>query len=277
MEWLNSELINFAAICKHLSLTEAAKELGKSKAQVSRQLAMLETALGVTLVHRTTRKLVLTDHGKSISPLALETLSKLQELNYRARSLSDCISGKFKITMPNSIASSIFGSILRKLQERYPAVIFEISSSNKVENLLESNVDIAIRLNDVVDDNLIAHKVGNYNDVLISNDSNEKSSTLLIYKNHSNKEEIRKNYCDVIEVDNTSILLNFVEQGVGLGVIPNYLLKDSSHQELLKVTHTFSTEKSMYVAYPYQNPLPRKLAEISSFIRLELTAILGEK
>ncbi|MDF4798145.1 LysR family transcriptional regulator, partial [Vibrio parahaemolyticus] len=206
MEWLNSELINFAAICKHLSLTEAAKELGKSKAQVSRQLAMLETALGVTLVHRTTRKLVLTDHGKSISPLALETLSKLQELNYRARSLSDCISGKFKITMPNSIASSIFGSILRKLQERYPAVIFEISSSNKVENLLESNVDMAIRLNDVVDDNLIAHKVGNYNDVLISNDSNEISSTLLIYKNHSNKEEIRKNYCDVIEVDNTSIL-----------------------------------------------------------------------
>ncbi|MDG2790929.1 hypothetical protein P7M42_07295, partial [Vibrio parahaemolyticus] len=50
-----------------------------------------------------------------------------------------------------------------------------------------------------------------------------------------------------------------------------------SHQELLKVTHTYSTEKSMYVAYPYQNPLPRKLAEISSFIRLELTAILGEK
>ncbi|TOI73681.1 LysR family transcriptional regulator, partial [Vibrio parahaemolyticus] len=138
-------------MCKHLSLTEAAKELGKSKAQVSRQLAMLETALGVTLVHRTTRKLVLTDHGKSISPLALETLSKLQELNYRARSLSDCINGKFKITMPNSIASSIFGSILRKLQERYPAVIFEISSSNKVENLLESNVDMAIRLNDVVD------------------------------------------------------------------------------------------------------------------------------
>ncbi|TOK58913.1 LysR family transcriptional regulator, partial [Vibrio parahaemolyticus] len=66
-------------------------------------------------------------------------------------------------------------------------------------------------------------------------------------------------------------------QGVGLGVIPNYLLKDSSHQELLKVIHTFSTEKSMYVAYPYQSPLPRKLAEISSFIRLELTAILGEK
>ncbi|EGR2044174.1 LysR family transcriptional regulator, partial [Vibrio parahaemolyticus] len=56
-----------------------------------------------------------------------------------------------------------------------------------------------------------------------------------------------------------------------------YLLKGSSHQELLKVTHTYSTEKSMYVAYPYQNPLPRKLAEISSFIRLELTAILGEK
>ncbi len=65
-------------------------------------------------------------------------------------------------------------------------------SSNKVENLLESNVDMAIRLNDVVDNNLIAHKVGNYNDVLISNDSNEISSTLLIYKNHSNKEEIRK-------------------------------------------------------------------------------------
>lgn len=277
MEWLNSELINFAAICKHLSLTEAAKELGKSKAQVSRQLAMLETDLGVTLVHRTTRKLVLTDHGESIKPLALDTLNKLQELNYRARSLSDCISGKFKITMPNSIASSIFGGILRKLKEKYPAVIFEISSSNKVENLLESSVDMAIRLNDVVDDTLIAHKVGNYHDVLISRDINEETKTLLIYKSHSNKEEISNNYCDIIEVDNTSILLNFVEQGVGSGVIPNYLLKGSSNRNVLKVTDTFNIEKSMYIAYPYQNPLPRKLAEISSFIRSELAALLDEK
>ncbi|MDG2810294.1 LysR family transcriptional regulator, partial [Vibrio parahaemolyticus] len=58
MELMNNELICFAAICKHLSLTEASKELGKSKAQVSRQLAALEKHLGVTLVHRTTRKLV---------------------------------------------------------------------------------------------------------------------------------------------------------------------------------------------------------------------------
>lgn len=276
MELMNSELICFAAVCKNLSLTEASKELGKSKAQVSRQLTSLEKQLGVTLVHRTTRKLVLTDHGESIKELAIEALDNLQELNYRAKSLSDCISGKFKITMPNSIASSIFGEVLKGLQDRYPAVNFEISSSNNIENLLESNVDMAIRLNNVVDDALIAHKVANYNDVLISKIDDIKNKTLLIYKNHSSKELIKKNYNDVIEVDNTSILMNFVARGVGVGVIPNYLMKGSHINSHIHIAEIFDTERSMYIAYPYQNPLPRKLAEISVFIRAELDSILNQ-
>ncbi|MEZ8062166.1 MULTISPECIES: LysR family transcriptional regulator [Vibrio] len=275
MELMNNELICFAAVCKHLSLTEASKELGKSKAQVSRQLAALEKQIGVTLVHRTTRKLVLTDHGESIKELAIEALDNLQALNYRAKSLSDCIGGKFKITMPNSVASSIFGEILKGLKERYPAVNFEVSSNNNVENLLESNIDIAIRLNNVVDETLIAHEVGNYNDIVISQIDNTKNNTLLIYKRHSNKEEIKQRYSDVIEVDNTSILMNFVSKGVGVGVIPNYLMKGSQINKNIHITQVFDTERSMYIAYPYQNPLPRKLVEISAFIRMELDRILN--
>ncbi|MGO2159240.1 MAG: LysR family transcriptional regulator [Vibrio toranzoniae] len=275
MELMNNELICFAAVCKHLSLTEASKELGKSKAQVSRQLAALEKQIGVTLVHRTTRKLVLTDHGESIKELAIEALDNLQALNYRAKSLSDCISGKFKITMPNSVASSIFGEILKGLKERYPAVNFEVSSNNNVENLLESNTDIAIRLNNVVDETLIAHEVGNYNDIVISQLDNTQNNTLLIYKRHSNKEEIKQRYSDVIEVDNTSILMNFVSKGVGVGVIPNYLMKGSQINKNIHITQVFDTERSMYIAYPYQNPLPRKLVEISAFIRMELDRILN--
>lgn len=204
----------------------------------------------------------------------VKALESLQELNYRASSLSECINGKFKITMPNSIASSIFGSVLKGLQERYPAVNFEISSSNNVENLLESNVDLAIRLNNIIDDTLIAHKIGDYNDVLISTVNNANNNTLLIYKNHSNKESIKKQYTDVIEVDNTSILINFVSEGVGVGVIPNYLVKGNHIDNNIQISQNFDIERSMYIAYPYQNPLPRKLAEISTFIRSELSKIL---
>jgi len=70
--------------------------------------------------------------------------------------------------------------------------------------------------------------------------------------------------------------MNFVANGIGVGVIPNYLMK-GSHVNNLHVTQTFDTERSMYIAYPYQNPLPRKLAEISTFIREELTTILSNK
>jgi DNA-binding transcriptional LysR family regulator len=121
---------------------------------------------------------------------------------------------------------------------------------------------------------LIAHKVANYNDILISKIDDTKNNTLLIYKNHSSKELIKKNYNDVIEVDNTSILINFVARGVGVGVIPNYLMKDSHINSHIHTVEIFDTERSMYIAYPYQNPLPRKLAEISTFIRAELASIL---
>ncbi|MBO0160427.1 LysR family transcriptional regulator, partial [Vibrio parahaemolyticus] len=81
--------------------------------------------------------------------------------------------------------------------------------------------------NNVIDDTLIAHKIGDYSDVLISRVSNANNKTLLIYKHHSNKESIKNQYTDVIEVDNTSILINFASEGVGVGVIPNYLIKSN--------------------------------------------------
>ena len=86
---------------------------------------------------------------------------------------------------------------------------------------------------------------------------------------------IKKNYNDVIEVDNTSILVNFVARGVGVGVIPSYLMKDNHINSHIYIAETFDTEISMYIAYPYQSPLPRKLAEISTFIRAELDSILN--
>lgn len=69
--------------------------------------------------------------------------------------------------------------------------------------------------------------------------------------------------------------MNFVSKGVGVGVIPNYLMKGSQINKNIHITQVFDTERSMYIAYPYQNPLPRKLVEISAFIRMELDRILN--
>ncbi|HHF0489122.1 TPA: LysR family transcriptional regulator, partial [Vibrio antiquarius] len=71
-----------------------------------------------------------------------------------------------------------------------------------------------------------------------------------------------------------SILINFVSEGVGVGVIPNYLVKGNHIDNNIQISQNFDIERSMYIAYPYQNPLPRKLAEISTFIRSELSKIL---
>ncbi|MGU3847568.1 LysR family transcriptional regulator, partial [Vibrio diabolicus] len=62
--------------------------------------------------------------------------------------------------------------------------------------------------------------------------------------------------------------------GVGVGVITNYLVKGSHIDKNIQISQNFDIERSMYIAYPYQNPLPRKLAEISTFIRSELSKIL---
>ncbi|WP_084419286.1 LysR family transcriptional regulator [Photobacterium sp. J15] len=285
-----NELLTFAFICKTLSITETAQELKKSKAHVSRQLANLEKRIGTTLVYRTTRSLTLTENGLALKSDAISLLNASQQLDYKASSLSSGISGRFCITIPTSIATSIFSEVLSGLNKQFPKVSFEIVVSNNVEPLLDKKIDLGIRIG-AVDEKLVAHKVGSYRTVFVSSNKEDKNRqinelTLVVnsfpctpsFNLKVENELLNVNsFKDTIFVNETATQLSFIKNGLGVGLIPSYILSATMHDKLFQILPEHrGKEVDLYITYPYQTPLPEKLSKISAYLKDELKKYLNQ-
>lgn len=285
-----TELLIFALICKTLSITDTAKELKKSKAHVSRQLSNLESRIGTTLVYRTTRNLTLTENGLALKSDAISFLNASQVLDYKASSLSGGISGRFCITVPTSIATSIFSKVLFNLQLQFPKVNFEIVVSNNVENLLDKKIDLGIRFGSVSED-LVAHKIGCYRTVFVSSkkeDQYKNIDELILIINtfpfSSNSpfmidcKNIKiDDFKDVIYVNETATQLSFIKNGLGVGLVPSFVLSDVTHDSLYQILpEHLSQFVDAYIIHPYQTPLPEKLSVISTYLKVELKKYMNE-
>jgi len=287
-----NELITFAFICKTLSITDAAKELNKSKAHVSRQLSNLEKRIGTTLVYRTTRNLTLTENGLALKNDAISLLNTSVQLDYKAKSLSIGICGRFCITIPTSIATSIFSELLLNLNQNFPNVSFEIIVSNKVEPLLNKRIDMAIRIGEVKNDNLVAHKIGSYRDVFISSKSTELPNNIesltFINNSYHNQLDLKcyledetlkiNEFKNIISVNEAATQLTFIKNGLGIGLAPSYILKTSeNNNKLYNIFPEYhSKARDMYIVYPFQTPLPEKLSKISMYLKKELKKYLEQ-
>lgn len=292
-----SELLCFAAVCSTGSITKAAGALKKSKAHVSRQIKSLEERLGVSLMHRSTRKVSLTDTGRRIEADTLALFNNTQQLIYKAGTLENELAGSFKITMPTSIASSVFGCILKELSALFPKIKFEINVSNKPEDLLMKGIDLAIRIRSVVNENFIAHQVGSYRNIFFTTKNKAKqikkqeftelaNETILLnsYQYNNKKLELFYNHewraielNKVVMINEYPSLLNYTRQEIGIGFAPDFMLNSQSEQyDLERIYPNFwGQENPVYIAYPFQVPIPNKLSLISQHIRKRLTEILN--
>ncbi|MFN1601811.1 LysR family transcriptional regulator [Vibrio harveyi] len=261
---MNNQIVSFAFVCKYLSITKAAMKLGKSKAHISRHILELEKEVGVKLFYRTTRSISLTPYGEVLQTTALELLDNINLLSYKMSSLNDSMIGEFKITMPVSIAMYIFPDILKKLKTTFPDVKFQIIATNNKEDLICENIDMAIRLDNIGDDSLIAHKVGTYTKVLAKKINGDKA-TLIKYRH--DEEYMARGYENIIDVDNITILKEYIDSGIGEGFLPSYSINDKDD---FMIDNQNKKCSDVYIAYPYQSPLPKKLVNISEIITYEI-------
>ena len=138
---LNS-LVSFEAAARHLSFTQAGKELGVTQAAVSRQIKLLEDTLKLTLFHRYNRRLTLTTDAQVLLPkiqLALNTLiSAINE--------SSALSTSNKVIISTTIAfhNLRLNTWLTQFRLQYPEIEIEVVAQDKEVNLLTENVDLAL-------------------------------------------------------------------------------------------------------------------------------------
>lgn len=285
------ELMCFAAVVDAGSMTKAAKQLGCSKAHISRRIDALERRAKTKLFFRTTRSMTLTEGGGDLYPKAKKLLSDSLVINRQLQSLHSELRGRFVITAPVSISQYLLGPLLPELQNEFPMIEFELIPTNKRLELVFDGVDLAIRTGSVIDESLVATYVGQCRDVfftsvdsslnleviddlakhrLLVNPKSLKSGELIV-----NVEGIQTSveYGSRTLVHEFPVLLSMVEDGFGIGVAPNYCITDKKLNN--SVQHVLKSASGrlwpIHILHPFQSPLPLKLSKVRNFIAKSLS------
>ena len=161
-----SAITSFVRVVEARSFAAAAVQLGMTPSGVSRAVSRLEEQIGVRLLFRSTRALRLTDDGESFYQRCKAILADLGEavdaLNY-ARTKP---SGKLRVAVNVSVGRAALIPNLADFEAKYPDIRLELSMSDRNIGLIEEGIDCAIRMGELEDSNLIARKLGYFNNVL---------------------------------------------------------------------------------------------------------------
>ena len=155
---LNDTLV-FVKVVEHGSFISAAKALRLPKTTVSRKVADLETRLGAQLLHRTTRKLGLTEAGNVYFEHCQRIARELDEAESAVGQLQSGPRGWLRITAPYSLGTTWIAPLLGEFHARHPEVRIEMVLSNEPLDLIEKEIDVALRVGNLPDSNLVARRL----------------------------------------------------------------------------------------------------------------------
>lgn len=153
-------LAAFITVAKHLSFTKAAEELSMSRATVSAQVQALEAKLGVRLLQRSTRAVVLTEAGAAYYQSLVGIIPQIREAERAALSYQEEVVGRLKMTVPPEFAQMHMAPIIAEFLKRNPSVSIDVTFSHRAINLIDEGYDLAIRGTIVLEPNLITRHIG---------------------------------------------------------------------------------------------------------------------
>lgn len=150
-----SELLAFSRTVDARSLSRAAAELGVPRATISRRLARLEERLGVRLLRRTTRSLVLTEAGEALYRHARIVLDAVDRAEASVRRTDDTVRGELRVSVPPLNNPSFLG-LIADFARRYPEVRLHVHFSSRHVDLLRDGYDVALRAGSEIEPGLVA-------------------------------------------------------------------------------------------------------------------------
>lgn len=155
---LNDTLI-FVKVVEQGSFIAAARTLRLPKTTVSRKVQELETRLGAQLLHRTTRKLGLTEAGNIYFEHCQRIARELAEAESAVGQLQGGPRGWLRVTAPYSFGIERIAPLLGEFHARHPEVRVEMLLTNEPLDIIDKEIDIALRVGQLPDSNLVARKL----------------------------------------------------------------------------------------------------------------------
>jgi DNA-binding transcriptional LysR family regulator len=160
------EMSVFAAVVDAGSFVRAAQALEMSKPAVSRHVADLEARLGVRLLHRTTRRLSLTEEGEVFYARCRELLGELDEAEAEITSRTGKASGQLKVSAPVSFGLLHLAPLWAGFLARHPDVTLDLTLSDRMVDLIEEGFDVAVRIARLPSSSLVSRQLSSTRSVV---------------------------------------------------------------------------------------------------------------
>lgn len=273
----------FVEIADRGGLTRAADALELSRAMVSRHLEQLERWLGARLLHRTTRRVSLTEAGHEALPRLRQMLDLAADLQATAGARSAEPAGRLRVTTSQSFAVSQLAAALVDFQHLHPRVELELISVDRPVNLVEERIDVAVRITNRLDEGLVARKLAVCRSTLCAS-----PDYLARHGAPSRPEQLRDHHCvmhafgsgakyrlrrhgrtttvavrGVLSANETSVVRQAALSGGGIAMLPTYFVKDDlARGALVRLLPDHEPEPlgvhAMYLSRQHQ-PMPLRL------------------
>lgn len=280
----------FVAVVENGGFSSAARTLGVSKSAVSKRINQLEKSLGVRLLHRTTRKLSLTEAGERYFAHAAQALAAASQAEDAVTELQGEPQGKLKISSPMSFGRLHVAPLIPQLLKRYPKLEIELAMDDRPIDLVAAGFDVAIRSGSesLPASALVARKLtplrqvlcaspgyidrfgrptrpaelAEHNCVLFSLSSDANDWTL-IGADEPEIVSVSGNY----KVNNSEALLEAIREGIGIGRLPTFVagpdLKTGRLVKLFESHHI--PDHTFYAVFPEREYLPAKVRAFLDF------------
>lgn len=271
----------FVAVAEAGSFTGAARRCGVDKSLLSRRVLALEESLGVRLLHRTTRKIHVTDAGVALhervaAPL-VDVLSALA-----AVAEPDELRGRLRVASIPAAAREVLVPAIQRLHVDSPNLEVEVRASEAMVDLVGLGIDVAIRFGRLADSSLTSRKLGRWGYVLCASpawvQAHPEATTLEAIAKHwvlytdvpradqwpfrSGTETVELRVKPVLRVDDSATQLAAVEAGMGVSAFGSITVGDKLRSgELIRLLPQWrvETELGLYAVYPHRALLPRRV------------------
>ncbi|MGY4532214.1 DNA-binding transcriptional LysR family regulator [Pseudomonas sp. TE3786] len=154
------ELLALATVVDSGSITAAAEHLGQTASGVSRALSRLEEKLDVTLLHRTTRRLELTEEGRAFVQQARRIVASVEDAEEQMALRRQRPAGRLRVNAASPFMLHVIVPLVAGFRALYPEIELELHSSDQIIDLIEQRTDLAIRIGPLRDSTLHARPLG---------------------------------------------------------------------------------------------------------------------
>ena len=156
----------FATVVARGSMAAAAEALGMTPSAISQQIRKLEAHAQVTLLHRTTRKLTLTEAGEAFYRSCAQMLAIAEEAEQRLGEWREAPVGELRLAAPVGFSGKLITEALRPLLENHRQLRLQLFFHDEQIDMIEQRIDLAIRVGSLSDSSLVARHLAEWNNVI---------------------------------------------------------------------------------------------------------------